>query len=472
MRSKVTKIPLLIITLITVAMFIGCTHTEMSKPEAVAIGQQPQLSLPEAKRIPIKVGLYVSEDLKRYVYKQQKMDIILHMNVGEHVTPISKQLAAKMFRDVILVDSLPPYTGQYRPDVDAVVEPEILYFYGNAIGTASGHIEAAAKMRITVYDPAGKIVWQDEALGENRSTTAARGMDEIGRTVYRAVFDAATKIIGDFNGKPPRGLNSLLESEKITALRNQRNIPNFDMFKDYYENGQYQFKKKNFHKALSSFEKAESINPGDPLTTFYVGVCLFYTAQKDKATAKFQQVVRQNPGTQEAKDSTKWLDLLKEPLKIGMVVLDTGKGTTDPIMMPADNVINTTIGKSPMYELVNVGDLSPPADASTTKNLNQFLEKSAKNGVVIILYVVVNDLTSKAPIQQKGDGEMADEFSVRLVTKVFSTRKKQQRTEITVTERTSVLGLKTSQEGDALKRQLQKRGAEKLVLRLLENDIF
>jgi hypothetical protein len=155
-----------------------------------------------------------------------------------------------------------------------------------------------------------------------------------------------------------------------------------------------------------------------------------------------------------------------------MVVLDTGKGTTDPIMMPADNVINTTIGKSPMYELVNVGDLSPPADASTTKNLNQFLEKSAKNGVVIILYVVVNDLTSKAPIQQKGDGEMADEFSVRLVTKVFSTRKKQQRAEITVTERTSVLGLKTSQEGDALKRQLQKRGAEKLVLRLLENDIF
>jgi tetratricopeptide (TPR) repeat protein len=444
----------------------------MSKPETVTTGQQPQLILPEAKRIPIKVGLYVSEDLRRYVYKQQKMDIILHMNVGEHVTPISKQLAAKMFRDVIFVDSLPPYTGQYKPDVDAVVEPEILYFDGNAIRTASGHIEAAAKMRVTVYDPAGKIVWQDEALGESRSGTTARGMDEVGRTVYRAVLEAAVKIIGDFNEKPPRGLYSLLESEKIATLKNQRNIPNFDMFKEYYENGQYQFKRKNFHKALSSFEKAENINPGDPLTTFYVGVCLFYTAQKDKAAEKFRQAVRQGPGTQEAKDSAKWLDLLKEPLKIGTVVLDTGKGAKDPTMLASDNLINTTIGKSPMYELVNVGDLGPPADVSATKSLNQFFEKAAKNGAVIILYVVVNDLTSKAPIQHKSNGEIANEFSVRLVTKVFSTRKKQQRTEITVTERTRAFGFKTNQEEEAIKKQLLKRGAEKLVLRLLENDIF
>jgi tetratricopeptide (TPR) repeat protein len=472
MRCKAAKILFLIITLCSAVMFVGCANRVMPKPEAATHGQPTQPSLTEAKRVPLKVGLYVSEDLRRYVYKQQKMDIILHMNVGDHVTTIAKQLASKMFKEVVLVDSLPPYTEQYKPDVEAVVEPEVLYFYGNAIGTVSGYIEAAVRMRITAYDLAGKIVWQDEAAGESRSGSTVRGMEEVGRTVYQAVFNAATKMIGDFNEKPPRGLHSLLEREKIATLKNQRNLPNFDLFKEYYETGQYQFKRKNFHKALSSFEKAESINPGDPLTTFYVGVCLFYTAQKNKSAEKFQQVVRQSPSTQEAKDSQKWLDLLKEPLKIGTVVLDTGKGAKDTAMMPAENVINTTIRKSPIYELLNVGELGPPADVTATKSLNQFLEKSARNGAVIILYVAVSDLTSKIPLQQKSDGEIADEFSVRLVAKVFSTRKKIQRNEITVIERTSILGPKTNQEEDVIKKQLLKRGAEKLVLRLLENDIF
>ena len=125
-----------------------------------------------------------------------------------------------------------------------------------------------------------------------------------------------------------------------------------------------------------------------------------------------------------------------------------------------------------MYELVNIGDLGPPADVSATKNLNQFLEKSAKNGVVIILYMTVNDLTGRVPIQQKSSGDTADEFSVRLVAKVFSTKKKQQRTEIVVMERASALVPKTNQEEDSIKEELLKRGTEKLLLRLLENDIF
>jgi tetratricopeptide (TPR) repeat protein len=336
----------------------------------------------------------------------------------------------------------------------------------------SGHVEAAVRMRITAYDLAGKIVWQDEAAGESRSGASLNGMEEVRKTVYRSAFNAATKIIDDFNGKPPRELHSLLENEKIATSRNQGNISNLETFKEYYEKGQYQFKRKNFYQALSSFEKAESINPGDSLAKFYVGVCLFYTAQKDKAAEKFRQLVQQSPGTKEAKDSAKWLDLLKEPLKIGTVVLDMGKGTMDPTTMPPDSVINRTIRKSPMYELVNIGDLGPPVDVSATKNLNQFLEKSAKNGVVIILYMTVNDLTSRVPTQQKSNGDTADEFSVRLVTKVFSTKKKQQRTEIVVMERASALVPKTNREEDAVKEELLRRATEKLLLRLLENDIF
>lgn len=478
MKIKASEILFLVFALSVVVAFASCTHTRTLTPEGTTEGQQSQLNFPETKSIPIKIGLYLSEDLRKYVYKRQKSTMNLQMNVGESVTLISRQLAATISKDVIVVDSVPPYTDRYRPDVEAVVEPEILYFEGDVVGTVSGHVEAAVKMRISIYDLAGKILWQDETVGKSLSGqvnlvgTLLTGMGEVEKTGYQAVFNAATKIISDFNNKPPGGLYSLLETEKISPLRNQRNISNYDTFKEYYEKGRYQFKRKNFHQALRSFERAESIDPDDLSTKFYVGVCLFYTAQKDKSAEKFRQVVKKSPNSQEAKDSAKWLDLLKEPLKISTVVVDIGRGKGNPAMMPANNPINTTLSKSSMYNLVSTGDLRAPVDVSAPKSLDQLLERSAKNGVVIVLYITVSDLTTRLPIQYKSSGEIADEFSVRLAAQVFSTRKKQKRTEIVVEEKITTLLYKTNQEEEAIKEQLLKKGTEKLMLTLLENDIF
>ncbi len=60
----------------------------------------------------------------------------------------------------------------------------------------------------------------------------------------------------------------------------------------------------------------------------------FSIQHRDKAVEKFRHVVKRGPNTHEAKDSAKWLDLLKEPLKIGTVVLGTGRGARDPVVMP------------------------------------------------------------------------------------------------------------------------------------------
>ena len=479
MKLKVPEKLCSIVALSIAVILAGCTsYTGTVKPEGMTEVQQPRLDFPETKSIPLNVGLYLGEDLRKYVYERQKTTMTLQMNVGESVALVSRQLAAKMFKEVTLVDSLPPYTDGYRPDVEAVVEPEILYFDGDATGTVSGHIEAVVKMRITTYDLAGKILWQDEAVGKSRSGqvnligTFLTGTEEAGKTAYQAAFNAATRVINNFNDKPPREMYSLMETEKIPTLTNQRNISNFDMFKEFYEKGQFQFKRKNFHQALRSFKQAESIDPGDLSTKFYMGTCLFYLAQKDKAAEKFHQVMKQGPNTQEAKDSAKWLDLLKKPLKIGTVVLGIGRGDKDPAMMPDENPVNTTIRKSSMYELVSLAELKSPVDVAQTKSLDQFLERSAKKDAVIILYITVTDRTSRIPIQHKSSGEIADEFSMRLAAKVFSTRKKQKRTEIVITEGTSTLFYKRNQEEDAIKEQLLKRGTEKLILRLLENDIF
>ena len=478
MKLKVPEKLCSIVVLSIAVIFSGCTYTGIVKPEGMTEVQQTRLDFPETKKIPLSVGLYLGEDLRKYVYERQKTTMTLQMNVGETVALVSRQMAAKMFKEVALVDSLPPYTDGYRPDVEAVVEPEILYFDGDATGAVSGHIEAVVRMRITTYDLAGKILWQDEAVGKSRSGqvnligTFMTGMEEVRKTTHQAAFNAATRVINDFNDKPPREVYSLVETEKMPTLTNQRNISNFDMFKEYYEKGQFQFKRKNYYQAMRSFIQAENIDPGDLSAKFYVGTCLFYTAQRDKAAEKFRQVVKQGPNTQEAKDSAKWLDLLKKPLKIGTVVSGVGRGDKYPVMMPDENPVNTTIRKSSMYELVNLAELKPPVDVTQAKSLDQFLERSAKKDAVIILYITVTDRTSRIPMQHKSSGEIADEFSVRLTAKIFSTRKKQQRTEIVITEGTNTLLYKRNQEEDAIIDQLLKRGTEKLILRLLENEIF
>ena len=171
MKLKVPEILCSIVALSIAVILAGCTYTGTVKPGGMTEEQRPRMEFPETKSIPLNVGLYLGEDLQKYAYMRQKTTMTLKMNVGESVALVSRQLASKIFKEVSLVDSLPPYTDGYRPDVEAVVEPEILYFYGDATGTASGHIEAVVKMRITAYNLAGKVVWQDEAVGKGQERT-------------------------------------------------------------------------------------------------------------------------------------------------------------------------------------------------------------------------------------------------------------------------------------------------------------
>ena len=48
--------------------------------------------------------------------------------------------------------------------------------------------------------------------------------------------------------------------------------------------------------------------------SFMWGYAFSIQHKRDMAVEKFRHVVKQGPNTQEAKDSAKWLDLLKEPL--------------------------------------------------------------------------------------------------------------------------------------------------------------
>jgi tetratricopeptide (TPR) repeat protein len=470
MPDKGAKLNVFIKAFLLGALLSGCIH---NVPLTVDQNKDMSRVFPAIKTIPAKVGVYIDDDLKKYVYKQQKMGMHFKMNVGEYLAPISLKMGSSMFEDVIPVNSLPPYNDIYKPHIEAVVAPEILYCYGNAVGTLSGHIEGKVLIRITVYDLSGKVLWQDEAMGESRSREMSfegafsGGLQDAGTTGYDAAFAAAIKIVEDFNARPPKEFIRLLEINSIGTLSNRRDISNFEIFQNYYQEGRVQYEKKNYYEALYSFEKAENLNPDDQSTLFYIGVCNTYTGAKDKALEKFRRVVDLGPGRQEATDAKKWLDLLSDPLKIGLVNAHTA---SDPWLN--EGPISQALRDSHMYELVDVNALRPPTATNPQKEWNQFLDRCFKRGIKIVIMNDIDSLSQKIRVEQQPDDDIATEHVVKISSKAYSAKRKEVKADIKIIERRSTIREKNKEEEGAIRQQLLKNGAEKLVLRLLENDIY
>jgi tetratricopeptide (TPR) repeat protein len=296
-------------------------------------------------------------------------------------------------------------------------------------------------------------------------------MEKVGKTGYQAAFAAAVKIIDDFNARPPKELYSLVDIKSLATLKNRKNISNFDLFQKYYEKGQYQYEKKNYYQALYSFEKAEQINPDDLSTAFYIGVCCTYTAQKEKALQKFKEVVEQDPKSQEAVDAKKWLEILREPLKIGILISDKSGNFKSGNIGLKDSVIQQSLADSKMYELSDINDINYPGSVKSAE-FKQFLDNNFKKGVKIIINAVVDQSSKRIEMANKTVGDIATEHVVKITANAYSTKKKTLQTEIMITERASTIRGITKEEEMTIKQQLLDKGAEKLVLRLLENNIF
>lgn len=449
---------LIIITIVT----SGCTWNIPLVVDPIKDMNQSQLG---RKKMPIKVGMYLSDDLKQYVYKQQKMGMTFQMKVGEYLSPIGMKMSSAMFDDVILVNSLPPYNDSYRPDVEAVIRPEILFCYGNAVGTFSGYIEAKVKLRITAYDLDGNVVWKDEATGESRSDDMffANSYEKIGTAGYQAAFSATTNIVNNFYAKQPQELFSLLKIKREENLRNQGVLPDFDLFKELCEKGKFQYDNKNYHQSLYLFEKASIIDSDEPTTLFPMGASYFHIGDKHRALKKFEDVIAKKPSEQEVNYSKKYIQSLNAPLKIGII-----SGNKSNKSELNDVLIHDAFIHSGMYEIIDIAELVPPDNLMTP----QFFDRCYKKGVRIIILHDVDSFSQKAQSSHYSGEDVATEHIVKISAKMYSTKKKNLKTEIQINERSSTIQGQTVEEEMKTRQQLLQSGAKKLVLQLLKNDIF
>lgn len=425
------------------------------------------------KKMPIKVGMYLSNDLKQYIYKQQRMGTTFQMRVGEYLPAVAMIMGSTMFDDVVLVNSLPPYDDSYRPDVEAVIRPEILFCYANAVGDFSGYITAKAKLRITAYDLGGNVLWQDEAIGESQSenmdfvNSYLTGMEEAGKTGYQAAFSAGTHIINDFYAKPPQELFSLLEIKKAENLRNWGALPDSELFKELYQKGRFQYDKKNYYQSLYFFAKASSLAPDEPAALFYTAASYTHTGDKRRALKTFEELINKKTSGQAVSDSKKWIQRLNDPLKIGII-----GGNKSNSLGLSNGAIQSALINSGMYNIIETAELAPSHNPVTTSDFSRFLDQCYKKGVRVVIWHDVDSFSNKAQSNYYGGEDVATEHGVNILAKVYSTKKKLLKTEILINERSSALQEQTVEEVIKTKQQLLQIGAKKLVLQLLKNDIL
>ena len=447
-------------------MTSGCAYN--APPVDSAKDNQSLLS---RKKMPIKVGMYLSGDLKQYIYQQPKKATDFQMKVGEYLPKIAMTMGSAMFDDVVLVNTLPPYDDSYRPDVEAVIRPEILFCYGNTVGVFAGYIQAKIKLRVTVYGLDGNMLWQDEAIGESRSNdmdySYLADMEEPDKTGYQAISSATAHIIDDFYAKPPQELFSLLEIKKAENLRDQGVLPDFELFKTLYEKGQFQYDKKNYYQALYLFSKASSLAPDEPAALFYTGASYTHTGDKQKALKKFADIIKKKTAGQEAIDSKKWIQRLNDPLKIGVI----GGNKADGAGLN-DDVIQDALINNGMYKIVDTAKLMPVDNSTTTSEFSKFLDKCYKKGIKVVIFHEVDNSSEKAQSNHYSGEDVATEHRVSISAKVYSTKKKHLKTEVQVNESSSAIKGQTAEEAMKTRQQLLQSGTKKLVLQLLKNDIL
>jgi tetratricopeptide (TPR) repeat protein len=461
-----------IIVLGTLLFQSGCVHNVPLKEN---VTQDIRQLFPVNERIHAKVGVYYNDDLRNYVYRQEKMGMTFQMEVGKYLIPISMQMISAIFDQAVEVNSLPPYMGSYRPDVEAVIEPEILHAYGNAVGTLSGQVEARVKFRIKAYDLSGKMIWQGEALGENRSeqmdfvTTFLGNMDKVGRVGYLAGLSAAQKIVRDFNASRPPELYSLLELKALSNTRSQKKSISSEQFDKYCQKGMYHFEKKNFQQALYSFQQASKMDSDDLLTQFYLGVCHMYTGQKSIALADLRLVLGKNPRDQKlASDCKNWVQRLNDPLKVAFVFLNSPGSTLQP---DADKIFPQSLANSEMYEIVEINK-SGSETLNNPAKWNKYLEDCSKKGIKVVLCIEPENDSRILTDPGLREGDTASEFRMASKVRAYGTSKKKLIADFTLTETVARLRRRSVPENESIQLSLLKRSSDRLVLSLLENNIF
>jgi hypothetical protein len=142
-------------------MFAGCYKIYLNQmPDAM------DMSFQQKEKIPLRAGLYMTEDFKNYTSEWE-------VAFGKHLFPIgrmlqdgSKRMVAAAFQDMVILSSLDEAKAR---KVDVVIAPEVEsseFTLGGA--TMLGPTISMVMIKWTASDSEGNIIWADTFEGHGQ----------------------------------------------------------------------------------------------------------------------------------------------------------------------------------------------------------------------------------------------------------------------------------------------------------------
>lgn len=175
---------------VLVVIFLGCSHNVVvapARPDKI-----------RTEKLPIDVGLYISESFKNYKVSKYKMgDKWNYMNLGQ-ASATQFQLALGLaFNSVELVKSKPPIPSGKGITVHAIVEPAIDRFDFDIPLTKFQVYPAQIYYTITVYDTDGNVIMKKtvEGIGDTKGRPGFDFTENPSVSASKAVEDGVKKAV-------------------------------------------------------------------------------------------------------------------------------------------------------------------------------------------------------------------------------------------------------------------------------------
>jgi hypothetical protein len=168
-------------------LLAACTTTKLDT--------RAQLPPPLLEQLPVRVGVYYSQEFREYVHRETRAKIDYEVTLGPaHVTNLDWLLKA-MFRDVVHVDD-PARIAEASPPLTLVLEPKFEEFsFLTPKDVAGEAFIVTIRYQLTVYDSAGARVdsFAFTGYGREKARTLA-SKEPLALATQRAMRDAGAKV--------------------------------------------------------------------------------------------------------------------------------------------------------------------------------------------------------------------------------------------------------------------------------------
>jgi hypothetical protein len=144
----------------TMTLMSGCVYHKFVMPDPSITPDRNN------KSIPLTAGLFLSEDIKNYEWKQEAGAYHCRLEMGKALSKGAGVTVSKAFNHMVVLDN--PDPKQARENIDVFIYPEIIYVDIDWRDVASGIsvLKSQIKIKWTIKNQDAQIIFMNTFTGE------------------------------------------------------------------------------------------------------------------------------------------------------------------------------------------------------------------------------------------------------------------------------------------------------------------